>query len=225
MAYFDQLRAQLDPDKSAVENVADGHDTVVLLPLTAAPATCSVTCTISCFREIGPAAWCVTCGRRAEPAPSGPHVHPAGQFAGAGRADSLTTSTPRRSNCLKPCWWTSLGTLLLAVSHDRAFLNNVATSTLVFEGEGRFKEYVGGYDDWVRPACVEVGFRFPEVSAKGEGPIPKRERGGGSSVTKRSASWMACPSGLSCWRLSKPNCTSRLPSRPFIASLDPRSRS
>ncbi len=41
------------------------------------------------------------------------------------------------------------GTLLL-VSHDRAFLNEVVTSTLVFEGEGRITEYVGGYDDWVR---------------------------------------------------------------------------
>jgi ATP-binding cassette subfamily F protein uup len=41
------------------------------------------------------------------------------------------------------------GTLLL-VSHDRAFLNNVVTSTLVFEGAGRIGEYVGGYDDWQR---------------------------------------------------------------------------
>ena len=41
------------------------------------------------------------------------------------------------------------GTLLL-VSHDRAFLDNVVTSTFVFEGEGQIKEYTGGYDDWVR---------------------------------------------------------------------------
>ena len=41
------------------------------------------------------------------------------------------------------------GTVLL-VSHDRAFINNVVTSTLVFEGEGRVTEYVGGYDDWLR---------------------------------------------------------------------------
>jgi ATP-binding cassette subfamily F protein uup len=41
------------------------------------------------------------------------------------------------------------GTLLL-VSHDRAFLDNVVTSTLVFEGEGRIGEYVGGYSDWLR---------------------------------------------------------------------------
>jgi ATP-binding cassette subfamily F protein uup len=41
------------------------------------------------------------------------------------------------------------GTLLL-VSHDRAFLNNVVTSTLVMEGGGHVGEYVGGYDDWLR---------------------------------------------------------------------------
>ena len=41
------------------------------------------------------------------------------------------------------------GTLLL-VSHDRSFLDNVVTSTLVFEGDGKFGEYAGGYDDWER---------------------------------------------------------------------------
>lgn len=45
------------------------------------------------------------------------------------------------------------GTLLL-VSHDRSFLNNVVTSTLVFEGNGRISEYVGGYDDWLRQRAV-----------------------------------------------------------------------
>jgi ATP-binding cassette subfamily F protein uup len=43
------------------------------------------------------------------------------------------------------------GTLIL-VSHDRAFLDNVVTSTLVFEGEGKVGEYVGGYSDWLRHA-------------------------------------------------------------------------
>jgi len=41
------------------------------------------------------------------------------------------------------------GTVIL-VSHDRAFLNNVVTSTLVFEGDGVINQYVGGYDDWLR---------------------------------------------------------------------------
>ena len=41
------------------------------------------------------------------------------------------------------------GTVLL-VSHDRAFLDNIVTSTLAFEGEGRVVEYVGGYEDYLR---------------------------------------------------------------------------
>jgi ATP-binding cassette subfamily F protein uup len=47
------------------------------------------------------------------------------------------------------------GTVLL-VSHDRAFVNNVVTSTLVFEGGGNVKEYVGGYDDWLRQRTLEA---------------------------------------------------------------------
>jgi ATP-binding cassette subfamily F protein uup len=43
------------------------------------------------------------------------------------------------------------GTLFL-VSHDRAFLDNVVTQTIAFEGEGRWKEYAGGYSDWKRAA-------------------------------------------------------------------------
>jgi ABC transport system ATP-binding/permease protein len=46
------------------------------------------------------------------------------------------------------------GTLLL-VSHDRAFLDNVVTSTLVFEGEGRIVEYIGGYSDWLQQRKIE----------------------------------------------------------------------
>ena len=46
------------------------------------------------------------------------------------------------------------GTLLL-VSHDRAFLDNVVTSTFVFEGDGQVREYVGGYEDWVRQRLAE----------------------------------------------------------------------
>lgn len=46
------------------------------------------------------------------------------------------------------------GTLLL-VSHDRAFLNNIVTSTLVMEGDGRVGEYSGGYDDWLRQKAFD----------------------------------------------------------------------
>jgi ATP-binding cassette subfamily F protein uup len=47
------------------------------------------------------------------------------------------------------------GTLLL-VSHDRTFVDHVVTSTLVFEGEGRVQEYVGGYEDWLRQRAPVV---------------------------------------------------------------------
>jgi len=43
---------------------------------------------------------------------------------------------------------------LLVVSHDRAFLDNVVTSTLVWEGGGAWREYVGGYEDWLRQRPV-----------------------------------------------------------------------
>lgn len=51
------------------------------------------------------------------------------------------------------------GTVLL-VSHDRAFLDNVVTSTLVFTGEGKIEEFVGGYQDWLRQRAL------PTVEAK-----------------------------------------------------------
>lgn len=53
------------------------------------------------------------------------------------------------------------GTLLL-VSHDRTFLDNVVTSTLVFEGAGKFGEYAGGYEDWERYQHLKVGASVPE---------------------------------------------------------------
>src|SRR5512136_451834 len=57
------------------------------------------------------------------------------------------------------------GTVLL-VSHDREFLNNVVTSTLVLEGDGSVAEYVGGYDDWLRQSKQRTD--APAVSARTE---------------------------------------------------------
>jgi ABC transport system ATP-binding/permease protein len=59
------------------------------------------------------------------------------------------------------------GTILI-VSHDRAFLNNVVTSTLVFEGKGQVTEYAGGYDDWLtqRPKSDFIQLSEKKVSEK-----------------------------------------------------------
>lgn len=67
------------------------------------------------------------------------------------------------------------GTLLL-VSHDRAFLDNVVTRTLVFEGQGTVNDYVGGYDDWLRqrqqPGAKAVSKPAAKKSNNDEKPAP-----------------------------------------------------
>ncbi|MBU4420675.1 MAG: ABC transporter ATP-binding protein, partial [Proteobacteria bacterium] len=57
------------------------------------------------------------------------------------------------------------GTILL-VSHDRAFLNNIVTSTFVFEKEGKVQEYAGGYDDWLIQRPAEIAETKPAPGKK-----------------------------------------------------------
>ena len=70
------------------------------------------------------------------------------------------------------------GTLLL-VSHDRAFLDNVVTSTLVMEEDGRVGEYVGGYSDWIRqrpPRRAKVAPAAPPPTPRAPRRTEKRRR-------------------------------------------------
>ena len=80
------------------------------------------------------------------------------------------------------------GTLLL-VSHDRVFLDNVVTSTLVFEGDGRVVEYVGGYEDWVRVkravAMAESRAVAAAVAMRPSAEAPKAMPPGGAPGRKR----------------------------------------
>jgi ATP-binding cassette subfamily F protein uup len=64
------------------------------------------------------------------------------------------------------------GTVLL-ISHDRSFLNQVVTRSLVFEGKGQIGEYAGGYDDWIlqRPAPTELT-NEKKVAVKESTPAP-----------------------------------------------------
>jgi ATP-binding cassette subfamily F protein uup len=78
------------------------------------------------------------------------------------------------------------GTLLL-VSHDRSFLDNVLTNTLVFEGGGQVTEYVGGYSDWVarRPARMSSDLAEPETA-----PAPANASSTGSPAeTNGKPAW------------------------------------
>ena len=81
------------------------------------------------------------------------------------------------------------GTLLL-VSHDRRFLDNVVTQTLAAEGDGSWREYVGGYSDWLRqrtpaPAAESRGKAARRASAQQRRASPSRAPG---SATRSSAS-------------------------------------
>jgi ATP-binding cassette subfamily F protein uup len=76
------------------------------------------------------------------------------------------------------------GTLLL-VSHDRAFLNNIVTSTLILDGTGRVNEYVGGYDDWHKQTE-----QIPE-------PKPKKPASGGPIESKANSKPAPRPRKLS----------------------------
>jgi ATP-binding cassette subfamily F protein uup len=69
---------------------------------------------------------------------------------------------------------------VLVVSHDRAFLDNLCTSSIVFEGNGAFREYVGGYSDWQRV----VRRREEESAASGSGAS---KSGGRKSASARPA--------------------------------------
>jgi len=73
------------------------------------------------------------------------------------------------------------GTLII-VSHDRQFLDNVVTSTIVFEQQGEVREYVGGYTDWLRQGKALAEVDNPDREPVGEathsampaGPKPKK---------------------------------------------------
>jgi ATP-binding cassette subfamily F protein uup len=71
------------------------------------------------------------------------------------------------------------GTLFL-VSHDRAFLDNVVTQTIAFEGDGGWKEYAGGYSDWQRTRTGAGGSGTEGRGARGAGAQVQAELEGGA---------------------------------------------
>ena len=65
---------------------------------------------------------------------------------------------------------------ILVVSHDRTFLDHVATTTLVFEGEGQIGEFVGGYSDWLRQGKASSAAPAPKAKETAPAPRPRRGR-------------------------------------------------
>jgi ATP-binding cassette subfamily F protein uup len=170
-AYFDQLRAQLDEERSAAENVAGGKDTVIVNGRARHIVGYLQDFLFSAERARSLVRY-LSGGERNRLLLARMFTQPANVLV----LDEPTNDLDAETLLLLEALLVEYTGTLLLVSHDRAFLNNVVTSTLVFEGAGRVKEYAGGYDDWVRqrPAVTEEAdsrtLRADTVSQQPERP-------------------------------------------------------
>lgn len=145
VAYFDQLRDQLDLEKSAVDNVSEGRDSITI-----GDRTRHIISYLSDFLFTGDRARtplkALSGGERNRVLLAKLFSKPSNLMVLDEPTNDLDVET---LELLEEILGEHKGTILL-VSHDREFLNNVVTSTIAFEGGGKVREYVGGYDDWIR---------------------------------------------------------------------------
>ena len=152
IAYYDQQREQLDPERTVFDTVGDGNDTVVV---NGQPRHVHGYLSDFLFapeRARSPVK-ALSGGERNRLLIARLLTRPANVLVLDEPTNDLDLETLEllESQLLE---WT--GTLLL-VSHDRVFLDNVVTSTLVFDGDGRVQEFVGGYEDWLRQRNAGAG--------------------------------------------------------------------
>jgi ABC transport system ATP-binding/permease protein len=145
VAYFDQLHAQLDEAKSVRDNVRYGSDSVTINGRTRHIIGYLEDFLFTPEQAGGPVAR-LSGGERNRLLLARLFTKPSNVLVMDEPTNDLDMETLELLEELLSAY---AGTLLL-VSHDREFLNDVVTSTLVLEGEGRVKEYAGGYDDWLR---------------------------------------------------------------------------
>ena len=144
VAYFDQLREQLDEEKTVRENIGEGNDFVV--------CNGKKRHTISYLQDFlfspdrcGTPVHVLSGGEKNRLLLAKLFTRPANVLVLDEPTNDLDSETLL---LLEDRLFDFNGTVLL-VSHDRAFLNNVVASTIVFEEKGRVVEYAGGYDDWL----------------------------------------------------------------------------
>ncbi len=169
-AYFDQLRAQLDENKSVAENVGGGNDTILFNGRPRHIMGYLQDFLFSPERARSPVST-LSGGERNRLLLARLFTKPSNLLVLDEPTNDLDMET---LELLEDLLLDYPGTLLL-VSHDRTFLNNVVTSTLVLEGEGRVGEYVGGYDDWVRQRRSDSPIKPGKPSVISEKQRPKRQ--------------------------------------------------
>jgi ATP-binding cassette subfamily F protein uup len=162
IAYFDQLRAQFDESKSLRDNISDGNDTVFI---NGTPRHIVGYLQDFLFppAQILASVSSLSGGERNRLLLARLFATPSNVLVLDEPTNDLDAET---LELLEDRLLEYTGTILL-VSHDRTFLNNVVTSTIVLEGEGRLQEYVGGYDDWLRQR-VEIKETSKEAKTKRE---------------------------------------------------------
>ena len=151
MAYFDQLRSQLDETKSVLDNVGEGRDTITVNGRPRNLIGYLEDFLFTRERVHAPIS-ALSGGERNRLLLARLLARPANLLVLDEPTNDLDIET---LEILEDLLLEYTGTLLL-VSHDRAFLNNLVTSTLVLDGVGGVTETVGGYDDWQRQSQVET---------------------------------------------------------------------
>jgi len=179
VAYFDQHRSQLDESRNALENVAEGREYVEINGARKHAIGYLQDFLFTPERARAPITR-LSGGERNRLLLARLFAQPSNLLVMDEPTNDLDVET---LELLEELLGEYAGTLLL-VSHDRDFLDNVVTSTLVLEGDGRLGEYVGGYSDWLRQgqpwsrqrsAPVEKALP-PEVAGK-DGASTPAERG------------------------------------------------
>ena len=186
VAYFDQLRHQLDLEKTVIDNLAEGRDFITIDGQSRHVLSYLGDFLFSPQRARTPVK-ALSGGERARLLLAKLFSKPANMLVLDEPTNDLDVET---LELLEEVLLNFPGTVLM-VSHDRAFLDNVVTSTLVFEGEGRVREYVGGYQDWLRqggsPKLLGVGETKPaktEASAPAEA-APVQESAAAPAAKKK----------------------------------------
>ncbi len=143
--YFDQHRAQIDDDKTVADNIANGNSTVTIDGRSRHVISYLQDFLFTADRARTPAR-VLSGGERNRLLLARLFTKPCNVLVMDEPTNDLDAET---LELLEDLLVEFQGTLLL-VSHDREFLDNVVTSTLVLEGEGRIGDYIGGYSDWIK---------------------------------------------------------------------------
>jgi ATP-binding cassette subfamily F protein uup len=177
IAYFDQQREQLDPDRSVADSVNDGNDTVVINGQPRHIIGYLGDFLFPRERAVSPVR-SLSGGERNRLMLARLFARPANVLVMDEPTNDLDIET---LELLEELIADFPGTVLL-VSHDRTFLDNIVTSTLAFEGEGRVVEYVGGWADYLRQSAGAPGsghgVRSGETEHSLESPLAATTRSG-----------------------------------------------